>query len=170
VASGDRILMLREYYSASMVRETRFDMMISNRVSIFTFRVRRVAQAKRPILVTAVCVSVCLSVPRRIPTVTLLQCPIVVHYRANLQSVHSFHCYDNIAPNVKCQRVLACTPSMPGFLFLSSHIELRPFAFWLTTELLKLNHVQEYYHYGHQKPCLFMRFVALATRAVARTR
>ena len=61
MASGDRILMLREYYSASMVRETRFDMMISNRVSIFTFRVRRVAQAKRPILVTAVCVSVCLS-------------------------------------------------------------------------------------------------------------
>ena len=25
---------------------------------------------------------------------------------ANLQSVHGFRCYDNIAPNAKCQRVL----------------------------------------------------------------
>ena len=24
-------------------------------------------------------------------------CPLVVHYRADLQSVHGFHCYDNIA-------------------------------------------------------------------------
>jgi len=32
-------------------------------------------------------------------------CPLVVHYWADLQSVHGFHCYDNIAPNVKCQRV-----------------------------------------------------------------
>jgi len=31
-------------------------------------------------------------------------CPLVVHCWANLQSVHGFHCYDNIAP--KCQRVL----------------------------------------------------------------
>jgi len=29
-----------------------------------------------------------------------------VHYRADLQSVHGFRCYDNIAPNAKCQRVL----------------------------------------------------------------
>ena len=33
-------------------------------------------------------------------------CPLVVHYWADLQSVHGFRCYDNIAPNVKCQRVL----------------------------------------------------------------
>ena len=29
-----------------------------------------------------------------------------MHYRADLQSVHGFRCYDNIAPNAKCQRVL----------------------------------------------------------------
>jgi len=29
----------------------------------------------------------------------------VVHYWADLQSVHGFRCYDNIAPNAKCQRV-----------------------------------------------------------------
>jgi len=33
-------------------------------------------------------------------------CPLVVHYWADLQLVHGFHCCDNIAPNVKCQRVL----------------------------------------------------------------
>ena len=31
---------------------------------------------------------------------------LVVRYWAHLQSVHGFRCYDNIAPNVKCQRVL----------------------------------------------------------------
>jgi len=33
-------------------------------------------------------------------------CPLVVGYWADLQSVHGFRCYDNIAPNAKCQRVL----------------------------------------------------------------
>jgi len=33
-------------------------------------------------------------------------CPPVVHYWVDLQSVRRFRCYDNIAPNVKCQRVL----------------------------------------------------------------
>jgi len=33
-------------------------------------------------------------------------CPLVVHYWADLQSVHGFRCYDNIVPNAKCQRVL----------------------------------------------------------------
>jgi len=33
-------------------------------------------------------------------------CPLVMHYWVNLQSVHWFHRYDNIAPNTKCQRVL----------------------------------------------------------------
>jgi len=32
--------------------------------------------------------------------------PVVTHYWADLQSVHGFRCYDNIAPNAKCQRVL----------------------------------------------------------------
>jgi len=31
---------------------------------------------------------------------------IHVHYWADLQSVHGFRCYDNMAPNAKCQRVL----------------------------------------------------------------
>jgi len=33
-------------------------------------------------------------------------CPLVVHYLADLQSVHRFCCCDNIAPNAICQRVL----------------------------------------------------------------
>ena len=31
---------------------------------------------------------------------------IVLHYWADLQSVHTFRRYDNIASNAKCQRVL----------------------------------------------------------------
>ena len=47
----------------------------------------------------------CLSVPRRIPTLLHgavcnsgngTECPLVVHYLADLQSVHGFRCYDNI--------------------------------------------------------------------------
>jgi len=30
-------------------------------------------------------------------------CPLVVHDWADLQSVHGFHCYDNIVLNAKCQ-------------------------------------------------------------------
>ena len=33
-------------------------------------------------------------------------CPLVVHYLADLQWVHGFRCYDNLALNAKCQRVL----------------------------------------------------------------
>jgi len=32
-------------------------------------------------------------------------CPLVVHRWTDLQSVHGFRCYDDIAPNAKCQRV-----------------------------------------------------------------
>jgi len=32
-----------------------------------------------------------------------------VHYWVDLQSVHGFHCYDNIGLNTKCQRVLVLT-------------------------------------------------------------
>jgi len=31
---------------------------------------------------------------------------LVVHYWADLESVHGFRCHNNIAPNAKCQRVL----------------------------------------------------------------
>jgi len=56
----------------------------------------------------------CLSVLRRIPTLphepgwnlgAWLGCPIVW---VDLQSLHGFRCYDDIAPNAKYQRVL-CT-------------------------------------------------------------
>ena len=36
----------------------------------------------------------------------MVGCPLVVHYWADLQSVHKFRCYDNIMPKAKCQRVL----------------------------------------------------------------
>jgi len=52
---------------------------------------------------------------------------------AELQSVYGFRCYDNISPhilavgaydsiaaNAKCQRVHACTRSMPGLVYCSS--------------------------------------------------
>ena len=54
---------------------------------------------------------VCLSDPRHISTLqtypdvtcgTGRGCPLVVHYWTDLQSVHGFRCYDNIAPNAKC--------------------------------------------------------------------
>jgi len=40
--------------------------------------------------------------------------PLVVQYWEDLQSVHGFRWYDDIAPNAKCQQVL-CTRSMPGY-------------------------------------------------------
>jgi len=56
------------------------------------------------------------SVPRRIPTLLHgpgcklgngMGCPLVVHYRADLQSEHGFRCCDNSAErDAKCQRVL----------------------------------------------------------------
>jgi len=44
-------------------------------------------------------------------------CPLVVHYWANLQSVHGYRCYDNIAPNAKCQRVLVLDLCLLLFAF-----------------------------------------------------
>jgi len=73
-------------------------------------------------LVTAVCVCVCVCVCLPVclslaafphyctdPDVTLRngrECPLVVYCLTDLQSVHGFRCYDNIAPNAKCLRVL----------------------------------------------------------------
>jgi len=59
------------------------------------------------IMVKAVCVCVCLSItafPHYLGNGT--GCPLVVHYLTDLHSVRGFRCYDNIAPNAKCQRVL----------------------------------------------------------------
>jgi len=79
-------------------------------------------------------VSVCLSVPRRIPT--LLHgpgcnlgngrwCPLVVHYWADLQSVHGFHSYDITAPNAKCQRVLVLALCLVDFVVVCNGSKLR---------------------------------------------
>ena len=66
-------------------------------------------------LCVCVCASVCLSVPRHIPTLLHGPAnlgngrgarPLVVHYWADLRFVHGLRCYDNIAPNAKFQRVL----------------------------------------------------------------
>ena len=35
-----------------------------------------------------------------------------MYYCADLQSVHTLCCYDNIAPNAKCQRVLVLAPCL----------------------------------------------------------
>jgi len=43
-------------------------------------------------------------------------CPLVVRYWADLQSVHGFRCYDNIASNAKCQRVLVLALCLVSFL------------------------------------------------------
>ena len=61
------------------------------------------------------CVPVCLFLAT-FPLLTILHglgssengkgCLVVVQYWADLQSVHGFRCYDNVAPNAKCQRVL----------------------------------------------------------------
>jgi len=48
-----------------------------------------------------------------------MQRPLVVHYWADLQSVHGFRCYDNIAPNAKCQRVLVLALCLVCFKFSS---------------------------------------------------
>ena len=68
----------------------------------------------------AVCVSVCLSLASfphycMDPDVTWGNgrgCHPVVHYWADLQSVHGFRCYDNIAANTKCQRVRVLDPCL----------------------------------------------------------
>jgi len=65
-----------------------------------------------------------LSVPHHIPT--LLHSldvnwgngrgfPLAVHCWADLQLVPGFHCYDNIAPNAKCQQVLVLARCLVEF-------------------------------------------------------
>ena len=84
-------------------------------------------------------------------------CPPVVHYWADLQSVHVLRCYDNIAPSAKCQRmfvlalclvIMAAQRSRCGhyifalwflssiFFFISRLISA--FADWMSTILLHI--------------------------------
>ena len=87
----------------------------NNRKCLVTFRMRR---SRGEIYIghgrPCICRCVCLSVAAfshycTDPDLTWGNgrgCLLVVHYCANLQSVIGFRCYDNIAPNAKCQRVL----------------------------------------------------------------
>jgi len=53
-------------------------------------------------------------------------CPLVVHSWADLQSVPRFRCYDNIAPNAKCQRVLVvalCLVNCIGVAYVNVTID-----------------------------------------------
>ena len=96
---------------------------------LITFRVRR-SRGEMHIgqdhLCVCVCLCVCLSVPATFPHyctdpevswANFRGCPLVVHHWADLQSVHGFRCYDNIAPNAKCQRVLVLGLCVVTLLF-----------------------------------------------------
>jgi len=50
-----------------------------------------------------------------------------VHCWADLQSVYGFRCYDNIAPNAKCQQVLV----LALWLFCHSALMVRKICCWL---------------------------------------
>jgi len=49
-------------------------------------------------------------------------CPQVMHYWADLQSVHGFRCCDNIAPNAKSQRVFVLAVRL---VFLAAEVHLQ---------------------------------------------
>jgi len=93
----------------------------------------------------AVWVSVCGSVCLSLHSHTIAQsriwrngkgCPLVVHCWADLQLVHVFRCYDNIAPNAKCQRVLV----LALVLFLVVMIMIVTFVMymWITQFRVKI--------------------------------
>jgi len=76
--------------------------------------------------------SVCVSVPRRIPT--LLHgpgyntgngrgCPPVMHYWVDLQSVHGFRCCDNVA---RTRSVSECLYPLYAWSFIGVHIRKTP--------------------------------------------
>ena len=83
---------------------------------------------------------VCLSVPRHIPTLLHgpgcnLGCPLVVHYWADLQSVHWYCYYNNMAPNAKCQQVLAGW-SLTSLFSINTAISETKGQGWKTAEIL----------------------------------
>jgi len=93
----------------------------ANKLPVVTFRTRR-SRGDLYWSRSSVCLSVCPSQHSHTTARTPMQvvgnrrgCPLVVHYSANLQSVHGFRCYDNIAPNVKCQQVLVFTPFLVNY-------------------------------------------------------
>ena len=92
-----------------------------DRQMFIAFRVSCRVDDAKCIVVTAVCVcvSVCLSVPRRMPTLLHgpgwnlgngRECPVVVHYWADLQSVHHNSAERDMSAS-------ACTRSMRGLPF-----------------------------------------------------
>jgi len=78
-----------------------------------------------------VCLIVCLSVRRRIPTHYCTDpyvswrngrgCSLVVRYWADLQPVHGFRCYDDIVR--RARNVSGCTRSMPGLVSLTVNLQ-----------------------------------------------
>jgi len=90
-------------------------------------------------VVTAVCVTVCLPLAAfphycTDPDVTWQNgrgCPLFVHYWADLQSVHGFRCYYNIAPNAKSQLVVVLALCLVKVLLIdwASLLQLLP-NFW----------------------------------------
>jgi len=90
--------------------------------TIITFSVS--GRRREYVLVTRVCLCVCLSVPRRIPTLlhgpgcdlgSGRRCPLVVYCWADLQAVHGFRCYDDIAQTCLCvilSLVPRCIPTL----------------------------------------------------------
>ena len=75
-------------------------------LSLLVFITFRLTCRRREMYSGDGCLCVCLSVPRRTPTLLLgprcnlendRGCPLVVHNWADLQSVHRFRCYVNIA-------------------------------------------------------------------------
>jgi len=64
--------------------------------------------------------------------------PLDVHYSADLQSVRGFRCYDNIAPNAKCQRVLVFALCLVISSLLG--LILRLYLSFLLTEALFKSH------------------------------
>ena len=132
-----------------------------------------VAEAKS-VVVTAVCVSVRLSVPHSTPGLLHWPrcklrngrgCPLVVHYWADLQSVHGFRYYDNIAPKATYQRVLvlsasACTRSMSGYALATFVGGVRGWTHgcvWAADFLLRMD-----FYTVSQKVPTFKQFVALS--------
>jgi len=47
--------------------------------------------------------------------------PLDVHCWADLRSVHGFRCYDNVAPNAKCQRVFVLALSLYAWLVVQPY-------------------------------------------------
>ena len=99
------------------------------RLQIITFRVsRRPREMYCGHARLCVCLCVCLSAAAcphycTDPNVNWRSgrgCPLVVHYRADLQSVHGLRCYAYLQhnANAKRQRVHACTRSMPSLFQL----------------------------------------------------